>query len=119
MRRRATSKLLDMLALSPNTSRANVRQAFVQKLLQVHPDHSSDSDAAARTARLKEAWDDYEREHGLTPDEAGTFTTFGVGCSFDDSEEEQRQRAALQEQASHGRMNQRTIAESDSTEGGA
>ena len=57
--------------------------------------------------QLKDAWDAFRRQRH---EESGTFTAFGVGCSFSDSDEEKDERAALMAEASLGRMNQRTLS---------
>ena len=60
---------------------------------------------------LREAWEHYLHTERGEGDKDG-FTAFGVGCSFSDSADEQRERAEVTEMASRGKMNQRKLADS-------
>ena len=101
--------LFDLLDLPANAPRDHVRRAYLRALLSTHPDVNSSGDAAAKLMDLREAWERYCRQPAGARDDGG-FTAFGVGCGFDDSEEEQRARSELQEQASRGVMNQRVLS---------
>eukprot|EP00970_Alexandrium_tamarense_P020701 scaffold15550_cov448-Alexandrium_tamarense.AAC.1 len=99
--------------LSPNTVHA------------MHPDKVAHRKEGQRTSshlrfiELKNAWEDFDsiaKQHSSvsnnnkqnqsteaeTLDEEGCFTTFGVGCSFADSEEEKDLRNEFMEQACRG-----------------
>lgn len=102
--------LLDLLALPPETPREEVRRSYLREVLRVHPDNSSDPEATRRTIELQEAWEIYRRRRSHHDGNVHSgFTQFGVGCSFDDSAEEQRIRAEVTEQASRGALNQRAF----------
>ena len=91
-----------------------VRAAYVQKALKTHPDHNRDVNAAEQMVHLQNSWREYLckfRKSQLLSHHSGGFTEFGVGCSFDDNEEEAARRAALVEQASRGVMNQPTLSQ--------
>ena len=105
----ASRLLLDILGLPPETPHEQVRQAYLFAAMQTHPDQNDRADAADRMAELQAAWVAYRQQTRLPTDGAHGFTDFGVGCSFDDSEEEQRQRSAVMDQASRGRINQRAL----------
>ena len=45
----------------------------------------------------------------------GSFTRFGVGCSFSDSPQERAERASLMEQASRGLINTLAPSGKDAT----
>ena len=100
-----------LLELAPDTPREDLRRAYLAALLETHPDHSQSSNAVDRLILLREAWESYRARAPAARDGDPGFTDFGVGCSFSDSEEEQRARAVLQEEASRGRMNQRGLSE--------
>lgn len=106
----ATRPLLDMLELPPTTPLSEVRAKYLQAALHTHPDHSANPDAGEKMAELQNAWIAYKSSLRSGKLLGGGFTKFGVGCSFDDSEEERRDRAELMEMASRGVMNPRTLS---------
>ena len=103
--------LLDLLDLPPGAPREHVRRCYLRALMQTHPDHSTSPDAAEEMMVLREAWEHYLHTERGEGDKDG-FTAFGVGCSFSDSADEQRERAEVTEMASRGKMNQRKLADS-------
>lgn len=103
----ARSKLLSLLRLSHESSAAEVRSRYLAMVMASHPDTSHQPEAAARFCELKAIWDEYqsERKRRGGSHEPGSFTAFGVGCSWNDSSEEHVRRMELVEQASRGVMN--------------
>tara|TARA_B100000795_G_scaffold112540_1_gene83407 strand:+ start:70 stop:456 length:387 start_codon:yes stop_codon:yes gene_type:complete len=104
--------LLEILGLASCAPWVQVRATYISAAMLTHPDRSSLPDASARMAELQQAWERYKRyAHREASSSAPGFTAFGVGCSFSDSREEQAERAALVEQAAHGRLwSQRQLA---------
>ena len=103
---------MDLLGLPPNATAEQVKRSYLQAVKETHPDHSTDPQASEQVMELNDAWDIYRKQKWIsrTTADSGSFTTFGVGCSFSDDPEEQRERAAVMEQASRGRINQRTLS---------
>jgi hypothetical protein len=90
------------------TTHEDIRAAYVQMALKTHPDHNAADDAAEQMAFLQRTWKAYL----LSVRRSDGFTDFGIGCSFDDNEEEAAARAALVEQASRGVMNRPALSPS-------
>lgn len=100
----------------------DLRFAFLQRVHEIHPDKKNmklrDSTAstkhhAAAFIELKEAWDRFEKtvkipngpdtRRGKSPSQQpGSFTMFGVGCSFSDNESERLKRIKIMDEASRG-----------------
>ena len=117
---RVSSCIFEHLGLPADTPRSEVRRRYLEAALRTHPDHCLDADAATRMATLQTAWESYRRSEarrrrttsqtGGAPAEG--FATFGVGCSFADSEQESAERAEIITMASRGMMNPRPLSES-------
>ena len=107
---------LHPLFASPLTDLSPVRLAqlirHLDTVLRIHPDRSNDPQAHQQLVALNDAWESYRRQRGraAVSSQADGFTEFGVGCSFADDDAERQKRTELMEQASKGRMNQRTLA---------
>ena len=80
------------------STQEEIRAAYMQMALKTHPDHNRADDAAEQMANLQRLW----KEYLLSSRRGEGFTDFGIGCSFDDNEDEAAERAALVEQASRG-----------------
>jgi hypothetical protein len=116
----SSSCIFEHLGLPADTPRSEVRRRYLEAALRTHPDHCLDADAATRMAVLQTAWESYRRsdarrrrttsQTGGAPAEG--FATFGVGCSFADSEQESAERAEIITMASRGMMNPRPLSES-------
>ena len=116
----SSSCIFEHLGLPADTPRSEVRRRYLEAALRTHPDHCLDADAATRMAVLQTAWESYRRsdarrrrtasQTGGAPAEG--FATFGVGCSFADSEQESAERAEIITMASRGMMNPRPLTES-------
>ena len=89
-----------------------MRKSYLDTVLRIHPDRSNDPQAHQQLAALNDAWESYRRQRGRAAisSQADGFTEFGVGCSFADDDAERQKRTEVMEQASKGRMNQRTLA---------
>ena len=107
--------LLQILGLSTDTPREQVRSAYLRAAMGTHPDTSHMPDAAARMAELQQAWERYRASdrYRLSAPPGPGFTAFGVGCSFSDTAEEQAERSALMEKAARGHVNQRRLAQTE------
>lgn len=104
----------------------------------MHPDKVAHRKEGQRTSshlrfiELKNAWEDFDsiakqhssvsnnnKQHQSTEaetlDEEGCFTTFGVGCSFADSEEEKDLRNEFMEQACRGWLSSGSLAHGESS----
>mmetsp|Transcript_13790 Transcript_13790/g.39617 ORF Transcript_13790/g.39617 Transcript_13790/m.39617 type:complete len:211 (-) Transcript_13790:20-652(-) len=86
-----------------------LRAAFLKRVHEIHPDKARSTDTTGRThhefVELQSAWAEYEKLAKMMTKVGSAdanFTLFGVGCSFSDSPEEQRKRAAIMEEASRG-----------------
>uniref|UniRef100_A0A7S0IP03 J domain-containing protein n=1 Tax=Calcidiscus leptoporus TaxID=127549 RepID=A0A7S0IP03_9EUKA len=98
-----------LLDLPAGATHDDLRAAYLRAVMHHHPDcttsTSSKADAAPFLA-LQAAWERYEKSTraALSCGGPGTFTKFGVGCSFTDSEEEQLARREVTELASRGHL---------------
>lgn len=105
-----------------------LRRAYLEKLQLLHPDKKyseKDSRCGSYSARhskfveLQEAWDSYDKMAKIakTVDSEGvdkdrSFTLFGVGCSFSDTDVERSLRAEITDQACRGWFSAGSIAAS-------
>ena len=117
---RRRRQLLDLLELPTSTPHEHVKRSYLSAILQTHPDRNNDPLAHDKFTALNSAWADYQqktewRRTIRAESASGGFTGFGVGCSFADDAKERQQRKDLMDQASVGRINQRTLAATDET----
>ena len=104
-----------ILGLADDADREQIRTEYLRAALAMHPDVCRKAGAAAEFAELQRAWEEHKAEsparswRGSGTGDVGSFTDFGVGCSFSDTPEEQAERAALVEQAARGVMNPRRL----------
>ena len=109
----AERKLMKLLNLSNKSGpfpRNEIKAEYLKAISEIHPDRAKSDDQRkdfhSKFIILQQAWDAYDK--GIVKDrtskanELGTFTKFGVGCSFSDSEEEKALRWEIMEQASKG-----------------
>jgi DnaJ-class molecular chaperone len=95
-------------------SYTQLKTAYLEAVHKLHPDknnhvHSHEKESAkSRFVELKEAWQRYEdiaktmRRVEKGDNEASSFTMFGVGCSFSDTDEERAKREEIMNQACRG-----------------
>jgi hypothetical protein len=98
-------------------SYTELRKAYLRRVQHLHPDryhnHSmnptkkaADRDQAKKKfVELQEAWSVYERHAKIlkqSGDADASFTMFGVGCSFSDSDRERDLRSEITDQACRG-----------------
>mmetsp|Transcript_20360 Transcript_20360/g.29443 ORF Transcript_20360/g.29443 Transcript_20360/m.29443 type:complete len:225 (+) Transcript_20360:3-677(+) len=107
-----TCKRLDYAAYTHK----ELKQAYLKKLQEIHPDKFKYASPSTKEKRelthdlfvqLQNAWDEYEQitkmvSSGASNSPEANFTMFGVGCSFSDTEEEQKMRAEITDQACRG-----------------
>lgn len=103
-----------------------LRRAYLEKLQQLHPDKKYSekysgcitySTRHSEFVELQEAWGSYDKMAKIakTVDSEGvdkdrSFTLFGVGCSFSDTDAERNLRAEITDQACRGWLSAGSIA---------
>lgn len=106
-----TNKQTKLLKNAPKeASKKELRAAYLKEISIVHPDRAQCSVKKAeyhsKFILLRQAWEAYDKESATkdrtVEDAEGTFTEFGVGCSFSDSEEEKKKRWVIMDQACKG-----------------
>ena len=109
---KAEQKLLKLLNIRNGSirdvTRKEIKSEYLKAVSEIHPDRAKCDDQRkdfhSKFITLQQAWDAYDK--GIVKDRTsskpGTFTSFGVGCSFSDSEEERALRWEIMEQASKG-----------------
>ena len=106
-----------VLGLAESADHEQIRAEYIRAALAKHPDVCRLPNAAAEFAELQRAWERHMVEFPASSPRApsagdiGSFSDFGVGCSFSDTPEEQAERAALVEQAARGVMNSRRLTD--------
>ena len=97
-------QILALLQCPHGTPHDEVRRRYLAKAKQTHPDHAT-SDGHA-FVELQAAWEAYERARprrtGRADRAGGTFTKFGVGCSWTDDGVEREERREVVDAASRG-----------------
>jgi hypothetical protein len=99
-------------------SYSKLRCAYLERIQMLHPDKKCTQnqlvllkdreDARDQFVQLKEAWNRYEdlakmmKRVEKGDEMEASFTRFGVGCSFADSEAERAQRIEIMDQAGRG-----------------
>ena len=103
------TKLHRLLGLSASASRSDVRQSFLRAILATHPDQNRSAKANDQFQELFSEYKRYERTTSAAERGRDGFTTFGVGCSFSDDENERVEREAIMAMARRGVMNPRAL----------
>lgn len=111
----------------------DLRRLYLQRLQDLHPDTQGQRAASnvssnivskrnshAEFVELQEAWENFTsvRVAGSSRGKCGsdgTFTRFGVGCSFSDNESEREQRNKIMDQACRGWFARGELATDTST----
>eukprot|EP00956_Cyclotella_meneghiniana_P033703 scaffold98416_cov78-Cyclotella_meneghiniana.AAC.3 len=115
----------DRSVINERLSHAALKEAYLDRVHELHPDKNRQNDSsefvttsklnARKFIELKNAWEEYDKIMKLnkltnqssefgddkTIEEA-SFTLFGVGCSFADSDSERDYRNEIMEQACRG-----------------
>ena len=127
----------DCSAINGRLSHAALKEAYLDRVHKLHPDknrHRHENNASTefvtssagngrKFIELKNAWEDYDKivklnkltnqsseiGDGKTFEEA-SFTLFGVGCSFADSDSERDYRNEIMEQACRGWFSRGSLA---------
>lgn len=113
---------------SSGYSYSDLRKAYLERIHSIHPDkfahhetkvendtQNVKDDLHSRFVELQDAWDRYEmvaKMMNVTKGDKheGSFTMFGVGCSFADSPEERALRSEITDQACRGWFSSGEIA---------
>mmetsp|Transcript_37529 Transcript_37529/g.78955 ORF Transcript_37529/g.78955 Transcript_37529/m.78955 type:complete len:140 (+) Transcript_37529:388-807(+) len=91
-----------LLDLERNATHDEIKRNYLRRAIELHPDsHGGESD---QFIELQSAWERYEHtvKPSLQGDGPGSFTKFGVGCSFTDSSEERDERQTIMDMAAYG-----------------
>lgn len=90
-----------LLGLASSSTSAEIKRAYLRRVKQLHPDTNGGAGPPQAFLELQSAWERYQNSVGADLSH-GNFTTFGVGCSFADSEEERAERQRVMEAAALG-----------------
>ena len=110
---RAATNLHELLDLPPSAPFAEVRRRYLERAKATHPDSCQLGEGDANFVELQGAWDAYEmaQPRHASDRHGGSFTRFGVGCSWTDDIFERAERAEVMDAASRGQTLRRPIGE--------